>query len=375
MASIVKLKNKISIFLSVVLLLTIYFTNISFCDGIPFFSYVDPELVTGFVEYDKDSFPYDKNILEKSDRYAKAVENYQFVFPKATTSVILVPTTKNETGGPKFRTVLRNQKKLIDDIYEHIDPKINKINIFDTLAGHIDENVYFRYDHHWTAKGAYYAYVEFCKSNNITPVRLDELEKVLLNSTWQGSTFNSTKDERIRYATDELYCYLPRKKHNMTYMDSTDNETYHNDSCIYTEWIAYTAFLGGDNPYTVIEVDDNPKDKCILVIKDSYGNALVPFLCEHYGSIVVVDPRFASEGFVNTLKHTTKVTDVLICSALYQVEVGKYVGQMENIIKGDVKKQKLLNESGTYYKKALIEDKEKSKLKDSTRSTKSNTNK
>lgn len=334
-----KLKHKISIIVSIIFILSILIHDISLCDGIPFFSYVDPELVTGFVEYDKDSFPYNETILEKAVRYGKAVDNYQYIFPKATTSIILVPTTKNLTDGPKFRTVLRNQKKLIDDVYENIGPKVNKINIFDALAEHIDEEVYFRYDHHWTVMGAYYAYVEFCKSNNIKPVRLDELEKVLLNSKWQGSTYNSTKDERIKYATDELYCYLPRKKHKMTYMDSSDNETYYSDSCIYTDWISYTAFLGGDNPYTVIEVEDNPKDKCILVIKDSYGNALVPFLCEHYGSIVVIDPRFALEGFVNTLKHTSKVSDVLICSALYQVEVGKYVGQMENIIKNDVKKQ------------------------------------
>ena len=352
-----KLKHKISILLSTCLILSTLFSDISLCDGIPFFSYVDPEQVVGYVEYDKDSSPYDVNILEKSDRYGKAVGNYQYIFPKATTSVILVPTTKTDSSGPKFRTVLRNQKKLIDDVYSHISNKVNKINIFDTLVEHIDESIYFRYDHHWTVMGAYYAYVEFCKSNNMTPVQLDDLEKVLLNSKWQGSTYNSTKDERIKYATDELYCYLPRKKHKMTYMDSSDNKTYYNDSCIYTEWIGYTAFLGGDNPYTVIEVEDNPKDKCILVIKDSYGNALVPFLCEHYGSIVVIDPRFASEGFVETLKSISDVTDVLICSALYQVEVGKYVGQMENIIKNDIKKQTKLISAGIDLDKLYISTK------------------
>ena len=31
--------------------------------------------------------------------------------------------------------------------------------------------------------------------------------------------------------------------------------------------------------------------KKILVIKESYGNALVPFLCDNYEEVYVVDPR------------------------------------------------------------------------------------
>ena len=41
----------------------------------------------------------------------------------------------------------------------------------------------------------------------------------------------------------------------------------------------------------VINVPENDQDKSILVIKDSYGNAFVPYLTEHYGNIIVIDPR------------------------------------------------------------------------------------
>ena len=200
------------------------------CENIPFFSYVDPNQVTGYVEFEKDSVPYGGVNMEKAKRFADAVNNYHFIFPKATTSVILVPTTKADTSGPKYRTVLKNQKELIDDVYKLFNPDIKCINIFDALAENIDDEIYFRYDHHWTAKGAYIAYNEFCKSNNLVPTKLNDMEKKLLNSTWQGSYYNSTKDERIRYATDELYCYLPTKKHTMTYMDSSDNQTYKCDT-------------------------------------------------------------------------------------------------------------------------------------------------
>lgn len=353
--------NKLFIFILCLSIFVHKISSVTFCDGIPFFSYVDPNQVTGYVEFEKGVPPYGGIDMEKAKRFANAVNDYHFIFPKATTSVILVPTTKADTSGPKYRTVLKDQKQLIDDVYSLFNPEINCINIFDVLAENIDDEVFFRYDHHWTAKGAYYAYKEFCKSNNLHATSLNDMEKKLLNSTWQGSYYKSTQDERIKYATDELYCYLPTKKHTMTYMDSSDNETYKFDTSIHTDWTSYIAFIGGDNPYTVIEVEDGPKDKCILVIKDSYGNAFVPYLCENYGSIVVVDPRFAAEGFAQTLKHTTKVSDVLICTALYQANIPKYIGQMENIIKGDIKRQKLINAAGIDYKKIYIKKKKSTK--------------
>ena len=39
---------------------------------------------------------------------------------------------------------------------------------------------------------------------------------------------------------------------------------------------------------------ENPQDKSILVFKDSYGDAFVPFLTAHYGNIFVIDPRHIS---------------------------------------------------------------------------------
>lgn len=45
-----------------------------------------------------------------------------------------------------------------------------------------------------------------------------------------------------------------------------------------------------DRPWAHITTHTNNSRK-LLVIKDSYGNALVPFLLPHYGEIFVVDPR------------------------------------------------------------------------------------
>jgi hypothetical protein len=79
--------------------------------------------------------------------------------------------------------------------------------------------------------------------------------------------------------------------------------------CIDTAYTNYLAFLMGDNGYTVINVPENPQDKSILVIKDSYGNAFVPYLTEHYGNIYVVDPRHVSMDVLEEFKdiHLTDI--------------------------------------------------------------------
>ena len=53
---------------------------------------------------------------------------------------------------------------------------------------------------------------------------------------------------------------------------------------------------------TVINVPSNPQDQNVLVLKDSFGNAFVPFLCEHYGNIIVADVRTLNFNLYNQLK-------------------------------------------------------------------------
>jgi hypothetical protein len=53
---------------------------------------------------------------------------------------------------------------------------------------------------------------------------------------------------------------------------------------------SYLTFIGGDYPLTHI-ITGNKNGKKVFMIKDSYGNALVPFLTSHYEEIFVADYR------------------------------------------------------------------------------------
>jgi hypothetical protein len=52
----------------------------------------------------------------------------------------------------------------------------------------------------------------------------------------------------------------------------------------------YSAFLGGNQPLCVLR---NPEGKGkLLVIRDSYSDALAPFLALHFEEVHLLDPRY-----------------------------------------------------------------------------------
>ena len=56
-------------------------------------------------------------------------------------------------------------------------------------------------------------------------------------------------------------------------------------------------FIWGDNPVSHIVSETIDNDRVLIVTKESYGNALVPYLTDHFEEIYVIDPRnFNGDG-------------------------------------------------------------------------------
>ena len=197
----------------------------------------------------------------------------------------------------------------MDNMASICDPSVNFVDTYSELYAHRTEYLYFKTDHHWTARGAYYAYAAFAKSRGFTPTPLENFDYVLKNESYQGSMYQYTQDERVRGFYDDVEAFISRKPHTMTITTRQGTtETYNTSVVGFNN--TYVAFIAGDNPYTVINVPDNPQNMNVLVLKDSFGNAFVPFLCEHYGNIIVVDTRYSSFNIYDQLSDYG-ITDVI----------------------------------------------------------------
>lgn len=283
----------------------------------------EPEILTSGLVIYKDavySIPY---LVERSAKYyAQTVGYYASLFPKATISTVIAPlssaTLELDTFG---RGRLTDQNNIIESVASYMQEGINSVNIFDAIWEHRNEYLYFKSDHHWTQRGAYYAYSEFAKSVGFEPTPLSDFEERLLTDSFQGTMYSYTGDERVKRIYDSLYAYMPRKVNTMTIYSGGGSVEY--DNCILAQYKNYGCFIAADNAYTIINVPENPQDVNILVLKDSYGNAMIPFLTEHYGNIIVVDPRHVTFNIYDLLKDYM-LRDLLFLNNIYNPNVASW---------------------------------------------------
>ncbi len=245
-----------------------------------------------------------------AESYARTAAYYKSLFGENVgMHTVVAPVSSVVIDNEKVKSTIQDQKSILDRMAALMDPAVNFVDAYTPIYEHRDEYLYFKSDHHWTQRGAYYAYTAFAESIGLTPTPLDEFDFTIRNDSYRGSMYMYTQDERVKQFTDEIEVFVSRKSHTMT-VTGSNGATYTYDSAVAKGNNTYVTFIAGDNPYTVINVPENPQDFNILVLKDSFGNAMVPFLCEHYGNIIVVDVRHSSLNIYEQLKDYG-LTDIL----------------------------------------------------------------
>jgi len=234
--------------------------------------------------------------------YAQTMAYYKSLFGKdVRVNVIMTPVSSMVIDNPSVQARISDQGEIQDKVAALMDKSVNFVDVYSEMYAHRDEYLFFKSDHHWTQLGAYYAYRAFAASLDMVPTELKDLNYSVINDSYSGSMYTFTKDSRVKNFKDTIESWTTKKKMTMTVTTSYGGiNTY--DSCITPYGNNYVSFIAGDNPYTVINVPENPQDKNILVLKDSFGNAFVPYLCEHYGNIIVVDVRYTDMNVYEHLK-------------------------------------------------------------------------
>lgn len=242
--------------------------------------------------------------------YLQTAAYYKALFGEDTTvSVVVSPVSAMVIDNASVKAKIQDQGKIMDDMAALADPSIHFVDTYSEMYAHRNEYLFFKSDHHWTARGAYYAYRAFAVSRGWTPTELDDFDYKIINDNYHGSMYSFTGDTRVRSFSDTIEAFVTRKKTTMT-ITGNNGATYTYNSPIVESNHTYVTFIAGDNPYTVINVPENPQDQNVLVLKDSFGNAFVPYLCEHFGNIIVVDTRYTTMNVYEHLKEYG-LTDII----------------------------------------------------------------
>ena len=234
------------------------------------------------------------------------------------------------------KDIFADQKAAEQKIIGYMNGNVKSVALYDALLAHRTEYIYFRTDHHWTATGAYYAYEQFCKAKGITPTpissyKVDEYDG-FLGTFYRDSSQNATMGAH----PDKVVAYHPLSTEaSLDYGDS-ENASLTRGKIIYDESDApaslkYGAFITGDNAYSIINNPDVTNGSSCIVVKESFGNAFVPFLTDHYQTIYVLDYRYW-KGSISQFAQSKGVQDVLFVNNLSAIRSTALVGYLHDVV-------------------------------------------
>lgn len=233
----------------------------------------------------------------KIKRYAAAVTALaDLLGSDVKTFSMPVPNAAEFYAGKNWNTGVYSQKAMFETCKENLGSNVTYVDAYTELAKHTDEYIYFRTDHHWTHQGAYYAYTALGKAAGFTA----DPQSKFATGQWEnfvGSMYtyiaSYPQSAVLKNNPDTVHYWKPYANCETYYYSDTDLDdgVLMGTICVVREEVdnKYLTFMGGDHPVTVVTTDT--EGPTILVIKESYGNALISWLTGHYSKIILIDPR------------------------------------------------------------------------------------
>lgn len=152
---------------------------------------------------------------------------------------------------------------------------------------------WYRTDHHWTTAGAYEAYRQLGDTLGYVPYEKTDFSSETVSTSFLGTT-DATAG--LPFVSPDSIC-LYRYEGDCDYIVKKDGDPapfagfYDTDKLKTRD--QYAVFFGGN--CGVLEITDGTDRPTLLLVKDSFANAVLPFLARHY-HVIAVDPRYHAES-------------------------------------------------------------------------------
>ena len=285
--------------------------------------------------------PYGDNA--KIKRYAQAVNGLAALLGSdVKTWSMPVPNAAEFYAGSSWNTGHYSQKAMFQTLQENLSANVTYVDAYSEIAKHTDEYIYFRTDHHWTHLGAYYAYTALGKAAGFTA----ESRSDFATGQWEnfvGSMYtyiaNYPQAAILKENPDTVHYWKPNADCTTYYYSDTNltDGVLMGTICKIREEVdnKYLTFMGGDHPVTIVTTDT--EGPCIMVIKESYGNALISWLTSHYSKIILIDPReyfdIRSDIDLKAFAESQGVDELLVINYPMMLNSENYISLLEKLAK------------------------------------------
>jgi hypothetical protein len=242
---------------------------------------------------------------------------------------MVIPTAMEFYCPTKAKGHTKPQRPTIDNIHSLLSPSVKAVDAYSELAKHADEDIYLRTDHHWAPLGAYYAALKFAEVAGVPFKDLETYERRVVKR-YVGSMYGYSKDVAVKNAPEDFVYYIPQGvEYSTTYINYNVNKDYQvtGESKPYKgtyffsykdgSGSAYCTFMGGDMKLTKVQTSTG-NGRRVLIIKDSFGNAIPGYLFHSFEEVHVVDFRYFTKN-MQAYVNDNAITDILFAYNVFNV--------------------------------------------------------
>ncbi len=210
-----------------------------------------------------------------------------------------------------------DEKMLLQSAVENI----STLPLYEALVQQKSVPQFYATDHHWTAEGAYTGYRVVCERLHLSTLPMPERAS---HSGFYGSFYARYP---LPWQKSDVFSY-PLMPDLRLIINGEEKQGYVDEDALQGRDKYASLFYGNHGRMELVN-PEVPSGE-LLVIKDSYANALLPLLSQHYHRIIVIDPRYYPENIVE-LTNTYQGDAVLCVYGMSNLSTGRTIALMEGL--------------------------------------------
>lgn len=264
-------------------------------------------------------------------------------FPGKNVYAMIAPLATEYYLPEKAAKASRPQKPFIYSVRDRLSPKVKFVDVYDELLKHRKEDIYLRTDHHWAGLGGYYAAKRLAETAGVPFRGLDAYDRHEIKG-FVGSMYGYSKDISVKNAPETFVYYTPNQVgFDAEFVSYTLNKNFKiiRESKPYKSAFfkkfkdgsgnAYLTFIGTDQAFVKVKTS-TPSNRKLLIIKDSYGNAVPGNLFYSFNEVHVIDFRY----FTHNLKdyvNKNGITDIAVCFNVFNAYSSGSTSKVKKMLK------------------------------------------
>ncbi|MFR5864222.1 MAG: DHHW family protein [Acutalibacteraceae bacterium] len=237
---------------------------------------------------------------------------------------LVVPHASSYYAPSNYSYLLDYAERSFDVIADNMPAGVEYVDVYNLFKSHLDEPIYPRTEHHWNALAAYYAVGELCRLAGVSYPELSAFREEV-QSGFVGSLYTFSKKQAtvLKDNPEDFVFYVPQNTYTAKFYNrgnydlSAPNMT--RSSCLFdlsgSTSGKYATFLGADDYFVHIQTELNT-GRNLVIFKDSYGNALAPFVATAFDNIYLADIRSYDKNGLDLVRDVG-ATDVVFAVSGY----------------------------------------------------------